>query len=126
MHEPTFSAFAWTGLVATLLGPVVGPLALLLFAAVMGSLLAMSRTTTTTRWEGFKFLAVGVGISLVLTGLAVWAVERYTPIPGNIALMPVAFVIAAARNSLMGLIEMAIAAAGGFLSSFSKPKGGDK
>lgn len=123
MHEPTFSVFAATGVIAALLGPVLGPLAFVLFAAVMGGLLAMSRTTTTTRWEGFKFLAVGVGISFVLTGLVVWAVQEYTPVPGNIALMPVAFLIAASRTSLMGLIDKAIEAAGSFLSLFAKRKG---
>jgi len=123
MHEPTFSVFAATGVIAALLGPVLGPLAFVLFAAVMGGLLAMSRTTTTTRWDGFKFLAVGVGISFVLTGLVVWAVQEYTPVPGNIALMPVAFLIAASRNSLLDLIDKAIEAAGSFLSLFGKRKG---
>ncbi|MCY1168499.1 hypothetical protein D9M73_84960 [compost metagenome] len=124
VNEPTFSAFAWTGVVAAALGPVFGPMALLVFAAVMGSLLTMSRTTTATRWDGFKFLAVGVGLSLVLTGAAVWAVEKYTPVPGNIALMPMAFLIAAGRNSLLGLIELAIGAAGAFLTMFANRKGG--
>lgn len=124
MHDAPFSAFVVTGAIAAVLGPVLGPLVLILFAAVMGGLLAMSRTTTATRWDGVKFLAVGVGISLVLTGAAVWAVEKYTPVPGNIALMPVAFVIAAARTSLLGLIETAITAAGSALTMFSNRKGG--
>lgn len=124
MHDAPFSAFVVTGAIAAVLGPVLGPLVLILFAAVMGGLLAMSRTTTATRWDGVKFLAVGVGISLVLTGAAVWAVEKYTPVPGNIALMPVAFVIAASRASLLGLIETAISAAGSALTALSNWKGG--
>lgn len=115
MNEPTYTAFAITGAVAAFLGPVLGPLVLLLFASVMGGLLAMGRVTTMTRWEGVRFVAVGVGISLVLTGFAVWAVEAYTSIPGNIALMPLAFAIAAARNAILDLIETLVAGAGRFL-----------
>lgn len=121
MHDPHYSIFAGAGIIGALLGPVFGPLVMLLFAAVMGGLLAMGRTSTHTRWEGVRFLAVGVGISLVLTGLAVWLVERYTTVPGNIALMPVAFIIAASRNSLLGFIERALES----LASFIPRKGGD-
>lgn len=122
MKEPEFSLFAATGVIAAALGPVLGPMVLLLFAAVMGGLLSMSSTATTTRWEGFKFLAVGVGISFVLTGAAVWALQTYTPIPGNIAFMPVAFVIAAARTKLMGLIDLAIGALGALLTIWANRK----
>ena len=122
MHDPHYSIFAGAGIIGALLGPVLGPLVMLLFAAVMGGLLAMGRTSTHTRWEGVRFLAVGVGISLVLTGLAVWLVERYTTVPGNIALMPVAFIIAASRNSLLGFIERALES----LASFIPRKGSDK
>lgn len=125
MHaDAPISAYLLTGFVATLLGPVLGPMALLVFSAFIGALLAMSRTTTNTRWDGVKFLALAVAISLVLTGAAVWAVQTYTAIPGNVAMMPVAFVIAASRNSIMGLIDMAIAAAGAALSLFANRKGG--
>ena len=122
MHEPHYSIFAGAGIIGALLGPVFGQLVMLLFAAVMGGLLAMGRTSTHTRWEGVRFLAVGVGISLVLTGLAVWLVERYTTVPGNIAMMPVAFIIAASRNSLLGFIERALES----LASFIPSKGDDK
>lgn len=123
MNEPTFPAFALTGIIAAFLGPILGPMALVLFAAVMGGLLAMSKTPTPTRVEGIKFLAVGVGIAFVLTGAVVWAVERYTPIPGNIALAPVAFFIAAARGALLTLIDKAVEAAGNFLNALSGQKG---
>lgn len=124
MQEPTSSVFVVTGIVAAILGPIVGPLVMLLFAAVMGGLLAMSRTITTTRWEGFKFLMVGVGIAFVLTGSGVWLLERFTSIPSNIAMMPVAFVIAAARGSMLSIIDKAVDALGAFLSAFANRKGG--
>lgn len=123
MQEPSLTAFAFAGFVATVLGPVLGPLALLLFAAVMGSMLAMGRVATMTRMEGLKFILVGVGISLVLTGFAVWLVEKYTAIPGNIALMPVAFMISASRNALLGLMDKALDAAATFLNAFAGRKG---
>lgn len=127
MHDAPFSSYVVTGVIATLLGPVLGPLALLVFAAFTGGLLAMSSTTTTTRWDGVKFLFIAVAISLILTGLAVYLVEKYTAIPGNIAMMPVAFVIAASRNYIMAFIDMGIKAAGGALAGlFAGRKGGDQ
>jgi ABC-type enterobactin transport system permease subunit len=120
MHEQPFSVFAITGVVGAILGPILGPLALLMFAAVMGGLLAMGRMDTMTRWEGFRFIAVGVGISLVLTGFAVWMMETFTMVPGNIALMPVSFAIAATRNSLPGLMEKAMEFVANLLGGTSK------
>ena len=126
IQEPTSSVFVVTGIVAAILGPILGPLVLLLFAAVMGGLLAMSRTATTTRWEGFKFLMVGVGISFVLTGGVVWALEQFTSIPGNIAMMPVAFLLSAARGSMLTLIDKAVDALGSFFNAIAIRKGDGK
>lgn len=54
---------------------------------------------------GLKFIAVGVLVALTITSAVIWAVERYTEIPGNVALMPVAFIIGAARLYLLTFIE---------------------
>lgn len=105
VHEPTTTTFIVTGVVATVLGPVLGPYALIMFAAVVGSLLAMSKTPQATRLAGLKFIAVGVLVALTITGAVIWAVERYTDVPGNVALMPVAFIIGAARLYLLTFIE---------------------
>lgn len=107
MAEPTVttSAFILTGAVGAVLGPIYGPAAMMVFAALMGGLLAMSRSPTEDKWDACKFLIVAVGISLVLTGAGVWAIEKWTPLPGNLALMPVAFTFAAARNSLLSFID---------------------
>lgn len=118
VHEPTTSTFIVTGIVAAVLGPVLGPYALIMFAAVVGSLLAMSKTPQATRLAGLKFIAIGVLVALTITGAVIWAVERYTEIPGNVALMPVAFIIGAARLYLLTFIERcldAFAAGLGFL-----------
>lgn len=117
-NEPTTTTFAATGMVAAVLGPVLGPYALIMFAAVVGSLLAMSKTPQATRLAGLKFIAVGVLVALTITGAVIWAVERYTDVPGNVALMPVAFIIGAARLYLLTFIERfldGIAAAFGLL-----------
>lgn len=94
-----------TGTLTAALGPILGPYALIVFGAVVGSLLAMSRTPTLSRMDGLKFIGIGVLVALVITGFCVWALEKYLGIPGNIALMPLSFVIGASRNSLLGLID---------------------
>lgn len=124
MQEPTTSAFVVTGAVAWALGPVIGPFALLLFGAIAGSLLAMSKVPTMTRWEGVKFALVGVAIALAITGIAVWMVERYTPVPGNLALMPLAFAISAGRDFLLRLIERGADAVGSLCDRLLNRGGG--
>ncbi len=126
VHEPTTSTFIVTGVVAALLGPVLGPYALIAFGAVVGSLLAMSRTPTATRWEGVKFILVGVLVALSITGPVIWAVERYTDVPGNVALVPVAFVIGAARNYLLTFIERCMDAVSTGLGVLLNRKAGGK
>ncbi len=130
MSEPaSTSAFVVTGAIAYILGPVLGPFALLLFGAVAGSLLALSKVPTMTRMQGLQFVIVGVVIALALTGFAVWLVEKYTPIPGNLALMPLAFAISLGRDYLFKLIERGVDATGIFFDALAqrKPKaGGDE
>jgi hypothetical protein len=119
MSEPTTSAYVAMGAVAMMLGPVFGPFALLLFAAAAGAMLAMSKAPSMTRWQGVRFILVGMAIALALTGLAVWLVERYTPIPGNLALMPLAFAISAGRDFLLKLIERGVNALGTFFDALA-------
>jgi hypothetical protein len=125
MSEPTTSAFVATGAIAVILGPVFGPFALLLFAAAAGAMLAMSKAPSMTRMEGFRFIVVGVAIALTLTGFAVWLVERYTPIPGNLALMPLAFALSAGRDTLLKLIERGGDALGKFFDALATRSGNE-
>lgn len=118
-EQPTSWAFVVLGFVTTVLGPVIGPFALLLFGAVAGSLLALGPASSMTRMEGVRFVFVGVCLSLALTGFAVWLVEKYTTIPGNIALMPLAFAIAAGRDQLLVLIKRGANAMGTFLEALT-------
>ena len=100
MSEPSTTTFAVTGMVATALGPVLGPWALIVFGAVAGSLLSMSRTPTAGVLDAVKFIVVGVVLACAITGSVAWAAEKYLEIPGYITLVPVAFLIGAARDAL--------------------------
>jgi NADH:ubiquinone oxidoreductase subunit 6 (subunit J) len=98
------SAYILTGAVGAVLGPIYGPAVLMLFAASMGAMLALSREKTDSRWQAAQFIGVAIGLSLALTGSGVWLVEKFTPLPGSLALMPVAFGFAAARSMLLKFI----------------------
>lgn len=98
-----------TGMVGTALGPIYGPAVLMIFAAIIGGMIALGSTKTESKWESFRFMVIAVGLSLTLTGIAIWWLERYTPIPGNIALMPVSCIFAMTRNRILWLIDKLLA-----------------
>ena len=110
MAEPTTATFIGVGAATALLGPVLGPYALITFGAVAGSLLAMGRAGTSTKLEAVWFVLVGVLLATAITGSIAWALEKYLCIPSAIALMPVAAIIGAGRNALLSLIEALFAA----------------
>lgn len=120
MAEPNITTFVITGAVAAALGPVLGPISLIAFGAAAGSLLAMSKANTTSKMEAFKFVLVGVLIALAITSGAAWALERFFDIPANVALMPVAAVIGAARSSLLELMQKLL----DVLASIARVRGG--
>lgn len=125
MHEPgTSSGFVLVSAAVALLGPILGPFALLLFGAVAGSFLAMSKAGTMTRWQGVLYVLVGVALSLALSGVCIWLLEKHTSIPGHLALVPVAFVIAAGRDHLWELLRRIWGAVGDFIEGFLRRKGG--
>lgn len=122
MNEPS-EPILITGVVASALGTVLGYFSLLLFSAIIGALLAMSKDPLKTRMDGLRFLVVSVGVSFVLTSAAVWALEKYTAIPGHVSLMPVSFFFAMSRQFLLGFVQSVVVAASSFVSGFGK-KGG--
>jgi hypothetical protein len=124
MAEPNTGAFLALGIIAAMLGPVLGPALLITFGAVAGSLLAMSKAETLTRWEAFKFMLVGVLVALAITGSAAWALERWFGIPTNVALMPVAAIIGAARNALLQVMDKLVELAAAGLAALSRTRGG--
>lgn len=120
MAEPSASTFVITGVVAAALGPVFGPAVLIAFGAVAGSLLAMSKADTMSKWEALRFVAVGVVVAMSITGIAAWALERWAGVPTNVALMPVAALIAAVRQHILGFMEQLM----GLLAALARTKGG--
>lgn len=116
MAEPNTTTFFVTGVVAAALGPVLGPISLIAFGAISGSLLALTKTKTSSTWEAVWFVTVGVLLALCLAGGAAWVIERYLDIPGFVVLMPVSVVIGAGRNYLVPLIEQGAGALGALLS----------
>lgn len=122
MAEPTISTFLVTGAIAAVLGPILGPISLIAFGAVAGSLLAMGKASTESQWAGFKFVLVGVFIALAITGSVSWALEHFLNIPANVALMPVAAIIGAARNSILALMEKTLEVLSGLIAR----KGGEQ
>lgn len=119
MAEPSTSSFIITGAIAAALGPVLGPVSLIAFGAIAGSMLAMSRAETPSRWDGVRFVLVGVLVALAITGSAAWALETFFQIPTNVALMPVAAIIGAARNAILVLMDKLVELVGTLLSAIS-------
>ena len=101
----TGSTLVLTGVLGTALGPSYGPLVLMVFAALIGAMLALGATATSTRWEAVRFICVAMGISIVFTGAAMWLLETYTKFPSNVALMPVSCLLAASRNRILWVID---------------------
>lgn len=117
MAEPTSYTFILTWVltailgpvlgppVADLLGPVLGPASMITFGAVAGSMLAMGKTKTETRWSGFFFILEGVLLALAIAGVGAWVLQQYFKVPVSMALMPLGAVIGYARNAIGDLMD---------------------
>lgn len=99
------SAYIMVGAIGAIAGPIYGPAVLMLFGAVIGGLLSLQGTKTESIMQAFRFIMVAVGLSLALTGIGVWLIESFTPLPGSLALMPVALTFAAARTMIIDFIQ---------------------
>lgn len=101
------SAYIMTGLIGAIAGPIYGPAVVMFVAATIGGMLALQATKIEppSKWESTKFLLVAIGLSVSLTGAGVWAVEQFTPLPGTLAIMPVAIFFGAARNKILDTIS---------------------
>jgi Na+/melibiose symporter-like transporter len=128
MTEPGPVSFSLVGAAVALAGPVLGPYALVVFAAGVGAGLALSVEKPPTRWAAFRFWLLATAIALLLTGPACWIVDHYTDVPSNIALIPVAFVLGAARTHIGSFINQALdaiaAAVGAALQAAANRRGG--
>jgi len=99
MAEPsTTTTFSVTALAIALLGPMAGPYALIVFAALAGALWPLSTMPTVSRAQGASFLLRVVATAVVLTGgVAAWLESAYQVSASN-SLAVAAFAIGAMGN----------------------------
>jgi hypothetical protein len=95
MAEPQASV---TALAVALISPLFGQYAVIVFAALAGSLWPLSAAPTATRMDGAKLLLRLVCTSAALSGFVAWALEQKAGFPASQAMAPVAFLIAAMGN----------------------------
>lgn len=113
MAEPSTTAtFSITALAIAILGPMAGPYALIVFAALAGALWPLSTMGTVSRSQGASFLLRVVATAVVLTGgLAAWLEAVYQVSAAN-SLALAAFGIGAIGNGwrpvLAGLRNVAL------------------
>lgn len=128
MTEPGPVSFSLLGAVVAVLGPALGPYALIVFAAFVGCLFALGAEPTKTRTDGLKYMAMGVLAALLFTGPALWLVEKYLDVPAHIALTPVALALGACRNKLLEFMQQTLdavaAAVGVVINAVATRRGG--
>lgn len=113
MTEPTLPATA--GIVAigvALLGPMAGPYAVIVLAALAGSLWALAQAPTATRSAGALLLLRLVLSAVVLTSGVAWWLEAQYQWPAHHVLAPVAFVIGMGGDRWRKLADAIVAAVG--------------
>lgn len=106
MPEPTSSTgISIAALSIALLGPLAGPYALILFAALAGSLWPLSAASTATRLEGAGLVLRCTLTSVVLTGgAAAWLQATYA-VQVNESIAPVAFAFGALGNGWRAVLD---------------------
>jgi hypothetical protein len=98
MAEPSTSTLSITALAIALLGPMAGPYALIVFAALAGALWPLSTMQTVTRAQGAAFLLRVVMASVMLTGAAAYYIESTYNVPATQSLAVLSFLIGAMGN----------------------------
>lgn len=98
MAEPSASSISITALAIAVLGPMAGPYALIVFAALAGALWPLSTMPTVTRMQGAAFLLRVVAGAVVLTGSAAYWIETTYRVPAVESVALVAFGIGAMGN----------------------------
>lgn len=111
MTEPTLPATA--GIVAigvAMLGPLAGPYAVIVLAALAGALWALAQAPTATRSAGALLLLRLVLSAVVLTSGVAWLLESQYAWPAHHVLAPVAFAIGMGGNRWRSLADVIVAA----------------
>lgn len=124
MPEPTSaSGISLAALAIALLGPMAGPYALIVFAALAGALWPLSAADTMTRSAGAWLLLRCTLTAVALTSALSLVLQSQWQIPAGESLAPVAFVIGALGNGwrpVFDAVGAALQAAATHLSGGSK------
>lgn len=128
MAEPTSTGgITLTAILITFLGPLAGPYAAIVMAALIGAMWPMAVMPSMTHREGAFFLIRIVGTAVVLSAGGAWILETRYDIPALHGMAVVSFFIGALGNGwtpvLAALRQGASAFARGMASSIN---GGNK
>lgn len=105
MAEPSTSTLSITALAIAVLGPMAGPYALIVFAALAGALWPLSTMPTVTRMQGAAFLVRVVAGAVVLTSSAAYLLEHLYKVPAIESFAIVAFAIGAVGNGWRPVLQ---------------------
>lgn len=99
MTEPvttsaTAVAGASTAALIYLFGPGAPEMLLVILASLIGALHPMGKKSFANALAAVRFVALWVGTAVILTGVAVWAIEHYFALPASRWPGVVAFAIA--------------------------------
>lgn len=123
MPEPTStSGISLAAVSIALLGPMAGPYALIVFAALAGALWPLSAADTMTRAAGAWLLLRCTLTAVVLTSALSLVLQNQWQIPANEALAPVAFAIGALGNGWRPVFEAVGSALQAVLARAGGPK----
>lgn len=123
MPEPTStSGISLAAVSIALLGPMAGPYALIVFAALAGALWPLSAADTMTRSAGFWLMLRCTLTAVALTSALSLLLQSQWQIPANEALAPVAFAIGALGNGWRPVFEAVGSALQAVLARAGGPK----
>ena len=106
MAEPTSTAgISIAALGIALIGPAAGPYAVILFAALAGSLWPLSAAPTGARVDGFWLMLRCTLTSVVLTGAAATWLQAAYGYQVNETIAPVAFAFGALGNGWRAVLD---------------------
>jgi hypothetical protein len=126
MAEPSATSLSITALAIAVLGPMAGPYALIVFAALAGALWPLSTMPTVTRAQGAAFLLRVVALAVVLTGTAAYWIESTYKVPAVESVSLVAFLIGAVGNGWRPVLQSLRGALVNLVNRLGDPRGGPK
>ena len=124
MAEPSTSSISITALAIAVLGPMAGPYALIVFAALAGALWPLSTMPTVTRAQGAAFLLRVVAGAVVLTSSSAYLLEHLYKVPAMESFALVAFVIGAIGNGWRPVLQGLRGALVNLVNRIGDPRGG--